>query len=594
MGTTQSKQDESQFEKVLDALCACPCQPMQDPKARKSRTRNLSFLFPYSSHFNLNLLHPSSGPYLGTSVWEAIEERGEEGNGNATDTDSDDEQMLNVSHYPAADEEFLPLPSPMTPPRCANLNISHEYVSSPSFFLQHNSSFSSPRRIRRSRTHESTHDNSDSAYSARTGTTTSTEECYDEKGVEATILNDGIDIKITRTFAPRKLFDSQDQDNDTDANDRVGPLHHGSQATNNCRRSRKAAGSPPPPAPDHIMNSPSKSIDQSIIMRKGILIQQTRAQIPSPTSTVTCHNLSPSRVSNRYIPDGLERNNMLHINTLPSFKDAHPIRLKIKESYQGYETKNLEQEGGKMEDMNASNLSLLSDAEQACFFSYDPYFSLGTYLISTLDGGQYGNGLNVKMGERYMTLQDRNKRVWGVMRSRHTWIPSSVIYSPTPRYPSQTPSSHRPCGEMDGHLNADGVELYPWAIVKKHGRRMDHDVSIHMVAKKKLVSTRNTNKDMHVDMNNAGGDLVGGLFDKKPAFRSRHGFDELDNHQHTVVYRVNAEDEEVPCCIMVRDPIKRDLFDITIAPGIDPLMIICYMAVHSKMVSSYNKALTFI
>ena len=49
---------------------------------------------------------------------------------------------------------------------------------------------------------------------------------------------------------------------------------------------------------------------------------------------------------------------------------------------------------------------------------------------------------------------------------------------------------------------------------------------------------------------------------------------------------MNGEDE-VPCCMMVRDPIQRDLFDVTIAPGIDPLMIICYMAVHSKMVSVY-------
>ena len=84
---------------------------------------------------------------------------------------------------------------------------------------------------------------------------------------------------------------------------------------------------------------------------------------------------------------------------------------------------------------------------------------------------------------------------------------------------------------------------------------------------------------------------MGGLFDKRPMFRSRHGFDGWDNHQHTVVNRINNEDKEVPCCIMMRNQIQRDVFDITIAPGIDPLMIICYMAVHSKMVSCDSKGL---
>ena len=636
MGTTQSK-DESQFEKVLDLFCACACQPIIS-KSNKATAASLNWKFPASSHFNLNLLHPSLGPYLGTSMWEPLALDDDDDDDDENDTDNDD--ILNISHHAAADQEFQPLShsSPITtPPRCVNLNTSHEHALSPSFLLQKTSSFSSPR-IRWTQTQESASANSNGVSSVRTGTTTSTEDCHSSiKGGAEEVEED---LKITLnscSFAPRKLFDHEHEHeyrrdhghgHGIEKKHEVGPLHShnpkGQATMYACMRSRILTGAnsqtlpPPPPPPRWDNSSPSISIDQSIMMRNGVLVhtstcasQTMQLSSTSPKSTITCHNinLSPSRVSNRHTPDGLERNNMLHVNTLPSFKDAHPIRLKIKESYQGYETQNVqpqEQEGGDygirstgtgagngrmaLEDMNASNLSILSDAEQACFFSYDPYFSLGQYLISTLDGGQYGNGLSVKMGERYMTLQDRHERVWGVMRSRHTWIPSAVIYSPKPRYPSQTPSSHRPSSggmDMGGNLDKDGVELYPWALVKKHGRRMDHDVTIHMVVDKKEVGVGGSSA-RNMNHNNARGDLVGGLFDKKPMFRSRHGFDGWDNHQHTVVYRINKEDQEVPSCIMVRDPIQRDVFDITIAPGIDPLLIICYMAVHSKMVSTVH------
>ena len=111
------------------------------------------------------------------------------------------------------------------------------------------------------------------------------------------------------------------------------------------------------------------------------------------------------------------------------------------------------------------------------------------------------------------------------------------------------------------------------------------------------------------------------MFHKLPSYVSRHGFDSKGGHSHTVVYRIedrivqdtdgvsnyvkhrpnevhdsdadaNANGiskestnccprtipvktvrEEVPCCIMLRDPIYRDVFDVTIAPGIDPLLI---------------------
>ena len=192
--------------------------------------------------------------------------------------------------------------------------------------------------------------------------------------------------------------------------------------------------------------------------------------------------------------------------------------------------------------------------------------------------------------------------------------------------------------------DTNGVELYPWALVKKHGRRMDHDVSIHMVAATMTTTTTtgmthsagghgkgNAHAHAHAQAPTASfttrsSDLVGGLFDfeRDPSFRSRHGFDAQNSHSHTIVYTIeckhglgreqemerrkdpkthprpysatrggstnvkgdnNDNAKEIPCCLMVRDPVNRDVFDITIAPGIDPLLIICYMAAHSKMVS---------
>ena len=80
-----------------------------------------------------------------------------------------------------------------------------------------------------------------------------------------------------------------------------------------------------------------------------------------------------------------------------------------------------------------------------------------------------------------MTLQHKDGRVYGVTWSRHTFIPSSVIYSSKARFVCQFPSSHQPnnIGQQDDpyyyhhqdeHDKDDGgVELYPWALEKKKG-----------------------------------------------------------------------------------------------------------------------------
>ncbi len=403
----------------------------------------------------------------------------------------------------------------------------------------------------------------------------------------------------------------------------------------------------------------------------------------SPCLSMTTHKSSKSCMSVQTcdVPDGGTRKHkqsgMLHkhVNTLPSFQPGVPIRLKVTESYAGFSSEyvntNIQNQKhpqnslssatadsantlhneedhafsdvGASAMMNTSNISMLSDIEQTNFFSYDPYFSLGQYEISTIQNLEYGNGLSVKMGEQYMTLQDKDGRVYGVTRSRHTFIPSSVIYSSKARFVGQIPSSHRANIDMNGHDDPyryhhrdecndgdddGGVELYPWILAKKSGRRMDHDVGLHFVVQPK-------------DRKN-GVEMVGGLFHKIPSYVSRHGFDSNGGHSHTVVYRIeerlealdkndNNDDgdekkmkkkdvasdadvaggiptgkveesrgvnksrnvtrskrtvrEEIPCCLMLRDPIYRDVFDVTIAPGIDPLMIVCTMAVHFKMVS---------
>ena len=46
----------------------------------------------------------------------------------------------------------------------------------------------------------------------------------------------------------------------------------------------------------------------------------------------------------------------------------------------------------------------------------------------------------------------------------------------------------------------------------------------------------------------------------------------------------NCESKDVPpCCVIIRNPTNVDVVDITIAPGIDPLLMVCHLAVQSKI-----------
>ena len=214
-----------------------------------------------------------------------------------------------------------------------------------------------------------------------------------------------------------------------------------------------------------------------------------------------------------------------------------------------------------------------------------------------------------------MTLEDSTGAVLAVIKSRYTHNPSVVVYAPKRRYGGQSPSGHRltSLGGKDGggeicvdgnHVTnvsmGDSAELYPWALIQKEGRTMGDEVTVHLV---------DSNDGSGLSGNGASGNgnsgrnrssSSSGIFNSAPAFRGRHEFD-CELQTHTVVSRTassNANNdiddggsrggagngkEEVPCCVIVRDPSNLDAMDITIAPGIDPLLMICYLASHSKM-----------
>ena len=285
--------------------------------------------------------------------------------------------------------------------------------------------------------------------------------------------------------------------------------------------------------------------DASVVIRNGVLVRGEMGKIlgNSSHSHISLNTLD--------IPDGLVKRKRghyqkrkRHINTLPSFRKGYPIRLQLKESY-----------------VCANNEHVSS---------FDPFFSMGQFTISHQNNiglleqspKSYGNGLHVKICSDYMTLQDMYQNIVAITRSRYTFLPSHIIYSPRPRYEGQLPSTHHPNGV---YQDQQEQLFYPWALVQKKGRRMDHEVNIHFVS-----SPDNNSKK------------IDGIFDAQPAHTAKHGFDGNRHHTHTVVLR-NHSSSSTPCSIMFRSPIQRDLYDITIAPGIDPLLMICYFAIHSKM-----------
>ena len=240
-----------------------------------------------------------------------------------------------------------------------------------------------------------------------------------------------------------------------------------------------------------------------------------------------------------------------HVSTLPSQITGKPIRLRITET--------------RPTDM----------------FSYDPYYSSGTYVITKENNRPYGNGLLIRMGTQFMTLEDGRGCTLAVIKSRYTHVPSSVVYAPKPRFVGQAPSGHR-LSNLAFHGNASEhcgstktSELYPWALIRKEGRTMNDCCFVHLVDE----TIPRANPSDKARQNSSG------LFGTIPSFRACHGF-EGEWNTHTLVSRIVLGKKgrmEEPCCVILRDPTNVDAVDVTISPGIDPLLMICYLASHSKM-----------
>jgi hypothetical protein len=237
-----------------------------------------------------------------------------------------------------------------------------------------------------------------------------------------------------------------------------------------------------------------------------------------------------------------------HVSTLPSQITGKPIRLRITET------------------------------RPTDVFSYDPYYSSGTYVITTENGRPYGNGLLMRMGTQFMTLEDGRGCTLAVIKSRYTHVPSSVVYAPKPRFAGQAPSGHRLSNLVNGNASefhrCSSSELYPWALIRKEGRTMADSCTVHLV-------------DESIARRIGGNRRNSGMFVTMPNFRGCHGF-EGEWNTHTMVSRSSSTKngggvKETPCCVIVRDPMNVEAVDITIAPGIDPLLMICYLAAHSKM-----------
>ena len=295
-------------------------------------------------------------------------------------------------------------------------------------------------------------------------------------------------------------------------------------------------------------NNPSPTISEI-----NIEVSQINNQNLSSTNTLTPSppkSLPPSpNIATFYGDFGSCRER--HVSTLPSQITGKPIRLRITET--------------RPTDM----------------FSYDPYYSSGTYVITKENDRPYGNGLLIRMGTQFMTLEDGRGCTLAVIKSRHTHVPSSVVYATKPRFVGQSPSGHR-LSNFAIHGNASGQsgstktrELYPWALIRKEGRTMKDCCLVHLVDE----SIPRTNLSDNAKRNSSG------LFGTIPNFRACHSF-EGEWNTHTLVSRSvlgNKGRAEEPCCVILRDPTNVDAVDVTISPGIDPLLMICYLASHLKM-----------
>mmetsp|Transcript_462 Transcript_462/g.1024 ORF Transcript_462/g.1024 Transcript_462/m.1024 type:complete len:749 (+) Transcript_462:196-2442(+) len=401
--------------------------------------------------------------------------------------------------------------------------------------------------------------------------------------------------------SPRRLFDDDDDDEDDvlmmeeeetlNVSFEVVPTTPSRQRKSNSSQARRRTN-----FQSILCMAPAANLSAVIEDDTPITPRETTTVTSSPPPIIPTTPSSPN-VATFYGHWGSRRER--HVSTLPSPNYGEPIRLRVTESglSGGHHNNNCP-------SINRSGIGhTLSNQTSASspggdFCSYDPYFSTGKYTITLPNRRPYGNGLVMKMGWQFMILEDSRGVVLAVIKSRYTHMPSTVVYSTKARFGGQVASGHRLTRQMKGGSgynnrkksvavvvdgNNDGIlmegeALYPWALISKRGRTMGDDCTVHLV---------------NDDVGRRGNSSSSGIFHSKASFRGQHGFDRELN-THTVVSRTTAsstssssstslEEVKVPCCVIVRDPSNLDAVDITIAPGIDPLLMICYLASHSKM-----------
>jgi hypothetical protein len=333
------------------------------------------------------------------------------------------------------------------------------------------------------------------------------------------------------------------------------------------------------------------------------------------------------------------------ISTLPSLEHAKPIRLCIEEKSSkiiavvSNSSSTTPRTPATPEDeyyfSYDPHFPLMSEYNISNYYDGRPYgvIKMGGYdgrrrrrkninnnnAHSSLSASQSGGFASAS---QFMILEDRIGNVPCVIKSLRTHIPSMILYSPKARYVGQEPSAHRLVsrqkedegmssnaaattttiiddnGERDDNIDDNSVALYPWAFIGKSGRTREDECMIHLVKINDSAMKDNTAGRSSPPLTSNG------IFHLDPSFRGRHGFDERGLHTHTVVHRITSPmkstkkitntlssnlesnvilDGGVPCCLMIRDPSNVDTTDLTIAPGIDPLLMICYLTCHTKM-----------
>lgn len=308
------------------------------------------------------------------------------------------------------------------------------------------------------------------------------------------------------------------------------------------------------------ISSPGKLNDKSLIYA-GVLVNG----IPETPERYGPHSKVPDEVR----------------SSLPSQVPGSPIRLRLTDTT-------------KCKNSNSHDESDEWSISSSDYFSFrTPFFSSSEFAVTTPSGRPWGNGIIVKMeAPNRMQVQDSDGNVLAIMQNAHTIVPSHIVYGSKPRFPGQRARTYRG-GAKDANSqdvsfeslasgnvdNDDFVQYYPWAMIKKDGRLRGDSVSIHMA----IAEQQDQANEPRMTANRLKG------FSHTPAYRSQHGFDGHGDLSHTLVSRIQhsggeeADETGAPCCLILPSPVRDGVFDITIAPGIDPVLIICYFSLHVRM-----------